>query len=60
MKSISDYSLVELRRVIALKEKISALHGELEAIIGEVAAATFQAIFDLLPVPSAENYIYGK
>ena len=39
MKSISDYTLVELRRVIALKEKISALHGELEAIIGEVAAA---------------------
>ena len=39
MKSISDYTLVELRRVIALKEKISALHGELEAITGEVATA---------------------
>jgi hypothetical protein len=39
MKSISDYTLVELRRVIELKEKISASHGELEAITGEVAAA---------------------
>jgi hypothetical protein len=43
MKSLSDYSLVELRWVIALKEKIEALHGELEAITGEVAVASTEA-----------------
>jgi hypothetical protein len=39
MKSLSDYSLVDLRRVMAIKEKLLALNGELEAITGEVAAA---------------------
>ena len=40
MKSLSDYSLVELRWVIALREKIEALQGELDAITGEVAVTT--------------------
>ena len=40
MKSLSDYSLVELRWVIALKEKIEALQGELDAITGEVAVSS--------------------
>ena len=40
MKSLSDYSLVELRWVIALREKIEALQGELDAITGEVAVPT--------------------
>ena len=43
MKSLSDYSLVELRWVIALKEKIEALRGELDAVAGEVAVARTEA-----------------
>jgi hypothetical protein len=52
MKSLSDYSLVELRWVIALKEKIEALQGELDAITGEVAVSNSAAA----PVPAKRKY----
>jgi phage protein D len=52
MKSLSDYSLVELRWVIALREKIEALQGELDAIIGEVAVSTSNEA----PAPAKRKY----
>ncbi|MGA2543904.1 MAG: hypothetical protein ABSG78_20330 [Verrucomicrobiota bacterium] len=53
MKSLSDYSLVELRWLIALKEKIEALQGELDAIAGEVAASSPAAA----PTPTRRKYL---
>ena len=38
MKSLSDLSVADLRRVIALKEQIESLEGQLEAIAGESSA----------------------
>jgi hypothetical protein len=38
MKSLSDLSVADLRRVIALKEQIESLEGQLEAIGGESSA----------------------
>ncbi len=38
MKSFSDLSVADLRRVIALKEQIESLEGQLEAIAGECSA----------------------
>ena len=38
MKSLSDLSVADLRRVIALKEQIESLEGQLEAIGGETSA----------------------
>jgi phage protein D len=52
MKSLSDYSLVELRWVIALKEKIQALQGELDAITGEVAVSSPAEV----PTPTRRKY----
>ena len=37
MKSLSDLSVADLRRVIALKEQIEALEGQLEAIAENTA-----------------------
>ena len=51
MKPLSAYSLVELRWVIALREKIEALQGELDAIIGESAVSTEEA-----PTPAKRKY----
>jgi len=34
MKSLSDLSVADLRRVLALKEQIEALEGQLEAVAG--------------------------
>jgi hypothetical protein len=38
MKSLSELSVADLRRVIALKEQIESLEGQLEAIAGESSA----------------------
>ena len=38
MKSLSGLSVADLRRVIALKEQIESLEGQLEAIAGESSA----------------------
>ena len=38
MKSLSDLSVADLRRVLALKEQIESLEGQLEAIGGESSA----------------------
>ena len=40
MKSLSELSVTDLRRVIALKEQIEALEGQLEALIGEAEEAS--------------------
>ncbi len=47
MKSLSDLSVADLRRVIALKEQIESLEGQLEAIAGESSADAAVA-----PVPA--------
>ena len=36
MKSLSDYSIVQLRSVIAVREKLASLQGELDALTGGV------------------------
>jgi hypothetical protein len=38
MKLLSDLSVADLRRVIALKEQIESLEGQLEAIVGDSSA----------------------
>ena len=38
MKSLSDLSVADLRRVIALKEQVESLEGQLEALAGESSA----------------------
>ncbi len=40
MKSISDLSVADLLRVIALKEQIESLEGQLEALAGQSSTAT--------------------
>ena len=53
MKPLSAYSLVELRWVIALREKVEELQGELDAIIGESAVSTEEAHSGLISSPAA-------
>jgi len=40
MKSLFGYSTSQLRRAIALKERIEALQGQLEGIVGAASAAS--------------------
>ena len=40
MKSFSELSVTDLRRVIALKEQIEALEGQLGALVGEAGEAS--------------------
>jgi hypothetical protein len=44
MKTLSDLSVADLRRAIALKEQIELLDGQLEAIAGESSAAAANPI----------------
>jgi hypothetical protein len=39
MKALSDYSVTELQRAVALKEQIEALEQQLEELTGEAAEA---------------------
>jgi len=52
MKSLSDLSVADLRRVIALKEQIESLQGQLEAVGGESSA---YAVVAPVPVKRAKR-----
>jgi len=51
MKSLFDYSASELKRVIALKEQIEVLEGQIEELIGE-AASDSAAVATEVPAPA--------
>jgi hypothetical protein len=44
MKSLSDFSANELRQVIAIKEQLETLHGQLEALTGETGEIRTEAL----------------
>ena len=55
MKSLGELSAADLRRVIALKEQIESLEGQLEAVSGEVGVGAASATEALVPAKPSKR-----